>query len=72
MTPDAVDYLVIGAGARGMAFADHIIHNDPTATVALVDKRAQPGGHWVDAYPFVRLHTPAAYYGVESLPLGTR
>ena len=71
MTPEAVDYLVIGAGARGMAFADHIIHNDPTATVALVDKRAQPGGHWVDAYPFVRLHQPALYYGVGSMPLGS-
>jgi hypothetical protein len=28
------------------------------------------GGHWVDAYPFVRLHIPSAYYGVNSLPLG--
>ena len=71
MTPAEVDYLVIGAGARGMAFADHIIHADPTATVALVDRRAQPGGHWVDAYPFVRLHQPALYYGVESMPLGS-
>ena len=69
MTPKEVDYLVIGAGARGMAFADHIIHNDPTATVALVDKRAQPGGHWVDAYPFVRLHQPALFYGVGSTRL---
>lgn len=70
MVPSEVDYLVIGAGARGMAFADHIIHADPSATVALVDKRSQPGGHWVDAYPFVRLHQPALYYGVGSTPLG--
>jgi len=54
-----------------MAFADHILHGDPTATVALVDTRAQPGGHWVDAYPFVRLHQPALFYGVSSRPLGS-
>ena len=71
MDPSEVDYLVIGAGARGMAFADHIIHHDPTATVALVDKRSQPGGHWVDASPFVRLHQPALYYGVGSTVLGS-
>jgi len=28
------------------------------------------GGHWLHAYPFVRLHSPSAYYGVSSLPLG--
>jgi len=63
------DYLVIGAGASGMAFADTLIaHSD--AEVVLVDRRHAPGGHWLDAYPFVRLHQPSAYYGVESLPLG--
>jgi cation diffusion facilitator CzcD-associated flavoprotein CzcO len=36
----------------------------------LVDRRHRPGGHWLDAYPFVRLHQPSAYYGVESRPLG--
>ncbi len=25
-----------------------------------------PGGHWTRAYPFVRLHQPSAYYGVNS------
>jgi NAD(P)-binding Rossmann-like domain len=63
------DYLVIGAGASGMAFADTLIaHTD--ADVVLVDRRHGPGGHWLDAYPFVRLHQPSAYYGVESRPLG--
>ena len=38
--------------------------------VTVVDRRGAPGGHWVDAYPFVRLHTPSAYYGVSSLALG--
>ena len=29
-----------------------------------------PGGHWNDAYSFVNLHQPSAFYGVNSLPLG--
>ena len=63
------DYLVVGAGASGMAFADTIVTNTD-AEVVLVDRRHRPGGHWLDAYPFVRLHQPSAYYGVESRPLG--
>ncbi len=60
---------MVGAGASGMAFADTLItHLD--ADVVLVDRRDRPGGHWLDAYPFVRLHQPSAYYGVESRPLG--
>jgi hypothetical protein len=52
-----------------MAFADTLVaHTD--ADVVLVDRRHRPGGHWLDAYPFVRLHQPSAYYGVESRPLG--
>ena len=52
-----------------MAFADTLVaHTD--AEVVLVDRRHRPGGHWLDAYPFVRLHQPSAYYGVESRPLG--
>ena len=63
------DYLVVGAGAAGMAFTDQLLaHSD--ATVTIVDRRHAPGGHWVDAYPFVRLHQPSAFYGVSSMPLG--
>ena len=65
------DYLVIGSGATGMAFVDEIIHKSQNIKVVLVDKRANPGGHWVDAYDFVRLHAPAAWYGVNSRPLGS-
>src|SRR5215472_3749014 len=64
------DYLVVGAGASGMAFADSLIAASD-ADVVLVDRRHAPGGHWNDAYPFVRLHQPAAYYGVNSLSLGS-
>ena len=63
------DYLVVGAGAAGMAFTDALLaHSD--ATVTIVDRRHAPGGHWIDAYPYVRLHQPSAFYGVSSVPLG--
>jgi NAD(P)-binding Rossmann-like domain len=63
------DYLVVGAGAAGMAFTDALLaHSD--ATVTIVDRRHAPGGHWIDAYPYVRLHQPSALYGVDSVPLG--
>lgn len=63
------DYLVVGAGAAGMAFVDEILaHTD--ATAVLVDRRHAPGGHWIDAYPFVQLHQPSAFYGVSSTRLG--
>jgi len=65
----ATDYLVVGAGAAGMAFTDALLaHSD--ATVTIVDRRHAPGGHWIDAYPYVRLHQPSAFYGVSSVPLG--
>jgi len=42
------DYLVVGAGAMGMAFADALIdHAD--VHVTLVDRRYAAGGHWQDA-----------------------
>src|SRR5690349_1932045 len=52
-----------------MAFTDTLLrHTD--ADVVMVDRRHRPGGHWLDAYPFVRLHQPSANYGVASRPLG--
>jgi hypothetical protein len=36
----------------------------------IVDRLDGPGGHWLDAYPFVRLHQASAFYGVASTPLG--
>ncbi|GAA4760478.1 NAD(P)/FAD-dependent oxidoreductase [Nocardioides endophyticus] len=64
-----VDYLVVGAGATGMAFTDSLIdHAD--VRVALVDRRYAPGGHWLAAYPFVRLHQSSTFYGAASTVLG--
>ncbi len=65
-----VDYLVVGAGAMGMAFAD-VLLNETDASIAIVDRYGSPGGHWTRAYPFVRLHQPSAFYGVNSKPLGS-
>jgi hypothetical protein len=69
MTVIDTDYLIVGAGAAGLAFADALIA-ESDADVVIVDRRDRPGGHWNDAYPFVRLHQPSAYYGVNSRALG--
>jgi hypothetical protein len=63
------DYLIVGAGASGLAFADALLA-EADADVTLVDRAPAVGGHWLHAYPFVRLHTPSSYYGVNSLALG--
>ncbi len=63
------DYLVVGAGASGLAFTDALV-GEGDSVVTVIDRRGAAGGHWVHAYPFVRLHTPSAYYGVNSLALG--
>ena len=67
--PIDTDYLIIGSGAVGMAFADTLFH-ETGANIVIVDRHHGPGGHWNDAYPFVRLHQPSAYYGVNSRALG--
>ncbi len=63
------DYLVIGAGAVGLAFADTLLA-ESDAHITIVDRHGKPGGHWNDAYGFVALHQPSAFYGVNSEPLG--
>lgn len=66
----SADYLVKGTGAASMAFVDSLLsHGD--GTVVMVDHHDRPGGHWNDAYSFVRLHQPAGHYGVGSTPLGS-
>ena len=53
----------------GMAFTDALTdHAD--VRVALVDRRHSVSGHWLEAYPFVRLHQASAFYGVASTLLG--
>ena len=63
------DYLVVGAGAVGVAFTDALVdHAD--VRVLLVDRRYAAGGHWLQDYPFVRLHQASALYGAASTLLG--
>ncbi len=64
------DYLIVGSGASGLAFADTLLQ-ETDAHITIVDRHAKPGGHWNDAYPFVALHQPSAFYGVNSLDLGS-
>jgi hypothetical protein len=64
-----VDYLVVGAGAMGMAFVDALT-SASDVSVAILDRRHSAGGHWLDAYGFVRLHQASAFYGVASTLLG--
>ena len=63
------DYLVVGGGLSGLAFTDALIA-EADVEVTVVDRQDAPGGHWLHAYPFVRLHSPSAYYGVNSVALG--
>ncbi len=58
----SADYLIMGAGAAGMAFADSVF-TETDATIVMVDRHDRPGGHWNDVYPFVRLHQPSSFYG---------
>lgn len=64
------DYLVVGAGATALAFVDTVFH-ETDATFTIVDRRDAPGGHWNDAYGFVKLHQPSHMYGAASLPFGS-
>lgn len=71
MIDHSTDYLIVGAGAVGLAFADTLIDEDPDCHITIVDRHARPGGHWNDAYSFVALHQPSSTYGVNSLELCT-
>lgn len=63
------DYLVVGAGAASLAFVDTLLTELPETKILLIDKKRAPGGHWVDAYGFVRLHQPSRFYGIASSQL---
>ena len=66
------DYLVVGAGAAGMAFVDSLVDHDPDARVALVDRArrrrralargvpVRPAPPVVDRYLRGRLHAAGA------------
>ncbi|MEM8500246.1 MAG: NAD(P)/FAD-dependent oxidoreductase [Pseudomonadota bacterium] len=64
----SADYVIVGSGAVGMAFAD-VILAESAASVIIIDLHQKAGGHWNDAYPFVSLHQPSEFYGVSSREL---
>jgi len=64
----STDYLIVGSGAVGMAFADTLL-TETDANIMIVDRHHKPGGHWNEAYPFVTLHQPSSFYGVSSREL---
>lgn len=63
------DYLVVGAGAASLSFVDTLLTELPETKVILIDKKEGPGGHWINAYGFVRLHQPSRFYGIASAKL---
>lgn len=63
--PLIADYLVVGGGATALNFVD-VLLDETAAESIIVDRRERIGGHWNDAYPFVRLHQPSARYGVPT------
>ena len=65
------DYLILGAGAMGLAFLEESIRSSTDMRAIIVDTRSAPGGHWNDAYDFVRLDQPAITYGLNSRSLGS-
>ena len=52
-----------------MAFVDTLLDEMSGVDIVMVDRFAKPGGHWNSAYPFVTLHQPSAFYGVNSREL---
>ena len=49
MTELETDYLIVGSGAMGMAFADTLLV-ETKADMVIVDRHAKPGGHWNVSY----------------------
>ncbi|PWJ13261.1 FAD-dependent oxidoreductase [Jannaschia seohaensis] len=63
------DLCIVGAGASGLnALFAATRHLPAGARIALVDKRAAPGGMWNDVYDFVRLHQAHPMFTVGNIP----
>ena len=62
------DYVVIGAGAAGLAFADTLLTESP-CSVTIIDEREGPGGHWRVDCGKLRLHQASAWSRRELHPI---
>jgi len=63
------DYFIVGSGAASLSYIDTLLTELPSVKIVLIDQKAAPGGHWNDAYGFVKLHAPSLLYGIASRQL---
>lgn len=70
--PDTVerhDLCIVGAGIAGLnALVVASEYLRPDGSVVLVERRARPGGMWVDTYDYVRLHQPHPMFTAGDIP----
>ena len=66
----STDYLIVGSGASGLAFADTLVTEDPMSSLRSSIAGPARVATGSTRTPSFALHTPSAYYGVNSLPLG--
>jgi hypothetical protein len=67
--PERHDLCIVGAGLAGLnALAVASEYLAPGGSVLLVDRRARPGGMWVDTYDYVRLHQPHPLFTAGNIP----
>ena len=74
-SPDPDDAFMFWALASGEIDTrdfefEHVLKDIQTLNLWALDGRLEVTALSLHAYPFVRLHSPSAYYGVHSLPLG--
>lgn len=70
--PDVVDVCVVGGGQSALALGYYLRRAErerdrskASLSVVILDRRDRPGGAWLDAWPSLRLFSPAGY---SSLP----
>ena len=69
--PEAVDVCVVGGGQSALALGYYLRRAERRRaerrplSVVILDRRDRPGGAWLDAWPSLRLFSPAGY---SSLP----
>ena len=63
-----IEHLVIGTGFSGLAMA-HALQQDGTASIAIIDRAAEPGGVWLhNRYPGCSCDVPSYLYALEGMP----
>ena len=63
------DLCIVGAGIAGLnALVVASEYLGPDGSVVLLDRRARPGGMWVDTYDYVQLHQPHPMFTAGNIP----